>query len=102
MGIASLIRLLIVAKRKLEYFAEESGAPTSETDEAISEKMEQFKFECSLCFENFPPVATPCGHSFCWKCIERTKENCDTIGVLQCPKCRFQFENNRIVPLINF
>jgi hypothetical protein len=29
------------------------------------------EFECSICWElMFMPVTTPCGHTFCKKCLE--------------------------------
>uniref|UniRef100_A0AC34GQ73 RING-type domain-containing protein n=1 Tax=Panagrolaimus sp. ES5 TaxID=591445 RepID=A0AC34GQ73_9BILA len=100
MGIASLIRLLIVIKRKAERFAEAADDNEKESVEFDSQQ-QSYRFECSLCFDKAPPVSTPCGHQFCWNCIERTKKSCESIGVLQCPTCRFQFENNRVVPLMN-
>jgi late competence protein required for DNA uptake (superfamily II DNA/RNA helicase) len=102
MGIASLIRLIIVAKRKAESFAEAADEIKNDNENNENVSQHPHKFECSLCFDKAPPVSTPCGHCFCWNCIERTKESCDSIGVLQCPTCRFQFENNRVVPLLNF
>ena len=101
MGMASLIRLLLVAKRKFDRLTDEAIEEHVEMDIETSGIRNGQKFECSLCFDNAFPVSTPCGHAFCWNCIERTKESCDTIGVLQCPTCRFQFENNRAVPLMN-
>lgn len=41
-------------------------------------------FECSLCMRLFyEPVTTPCGHSFCKKCLERCLDHTP-----QCPLCK--------------
>ncbi|XP_066488506.1 LON peptidase N-terminal domain and RING finger protein 1 [Tiliqua scincoides] len=41
-------------------------------------------FECSLCMRLlFRPVTTPCGHSFCMKCLERCLDYAP-----QCPLCK--------------
>ncbi|XP_063776941.1 LON peptidase N-terminal domain and RING finger protein 1 isoform X2 [Pseudophryne corroboree] len=41
-------------------------------------------FECSLCMRLFyEPVTTPCGHTFCKKCLERCLDHTP-----QCPLCK--------------
>ncbi|KAM9330014.1 LON peptidase N-terminal domain and RING finger protein 1 [Gastrophryne carolinensis] len=41
-------------------------------------------FECALCMRLlFEPVTTPCGHSFCKKCLERCLDHTP-----QCPLCK--------------
>ncbi|XP_044151438.1 LON peptidase N-terminal domain and RING finger protein 1 [Bufo gargarizans] len=41
-------------------------------------------FECSLCIRLFyEPVTTPCGHTFCKKCLERCLDHTP-----QCPLCK--------------
>ncbi|KAM5193714.1 LON peptidase N-terminal domain and RING finger protein 1 [Mantella aurantiaca] len=41
-------------------------------------------FECSLCMRLFyEPVTTPCGHSFCKKCLQRCLDHTP-----QCPLCK--------------
>lgn len=41
-------------------------------------------FECPLCIRLFfEPVTTPCGHTFCKKCIERSLDH-----NLRCPLCK--------------
>jgi hypothetical protein len=40
--------------------------------------------ECSLCFRLlYSPVTTPCGHSFCMTCLERSMDHND-----RCPLCK--------------
>lgn len=41
-------------------------------------------FKCSFCFRLFyEPVATPCGHTFCLKCLERCMDHNPN-----CPLCK--------------
>lgn len=40
--------------------------------------------ECSLCYRLlYNPVTTPCGHSFCMSCLERSLDHHD-----RCPLCK--------------
>ncbi|XP_053167637.1 LON peptidase N-terminal domain and RING finger protein 2 [Hemicordylus capensis] len=46
--------------------------------------MDASDFECSLCMRLFyEPVATPCGHTFCLKCLERCLDHNP-----HCPLCK--------------
>ncbi|KAG8453767.1 hypothetical protein GDO86_000406 [Hymenochirus boettgeri] len=46
--------------------------------------MDATDFECSLCMRLFyEPVTTPCGHTFCKKCLERCLDHTP-----QCPLCK--------------
>lgn len=41
--------------------------------------------ECSLCYRLlFKPVTTPCGHTFCCSCLDRSLDHQDT-----CPLCKY-------------
>ncbi|KAH0629509.1 hypothetical protein JD844_011613 [Phrynosoma platyrhinos] len=59
------------------------------------QKLEE-KLSCCICLEMFTiPVTTPCGHSFCEKCINShwDKEEQGATGqkVCSCPECRKSF-----------
>jgi hypothetical protein len=44
-----------------------------------------FDLECSLCYRLlFQPVTTPCGHSFCCSCLDRSLDHQD-----RCPLCKY-------------
>ncbi|KAJ8410943.1 hypothetical protein AAFF_G00179780 [Aldrovandia affinis] len=48
------------------------------------ELLEANDFECSLCMRLFyEPVTTPCGHTFCKRCLERCLDHTP-----QCPLCK--------------
>ncbi|KAM4809591.1 LON peptidase N-terminal domain and RING finger protein 1 [Rhinophrynus dorsalis] len=48
------------------------------------EPVDAADFECSLCMRLFyEPVTTPCGHTFCKKCLERCLDHTP-----QCPLCK--------------
>jgi len=102
LGFASLVRLLLVAKKRIERYSEQVNEYEimSDNEEDIGQSY-SMKIDCSLCCERAFPVCTPCGHIFCWNCIERTKDSTDDKGVVQCPSCRFQFNNSRAIPLMN-
>ena len=47
-------------------------------------QVEASDFECALCFRlMFRPVTTPCGHTFCRGCLDRTLDH----GT-DCPICK--------------
>ncbi|XP_030609824.1 E3 ubiquitin-protein ligase TRIM39 isoform X2 [Archocentrus centrarchus] len=48
------------------------------------------QFQCSICLDVFTnPSSTPCGHSFCMRCISRYW---DEAKVFRCPLCKKTFE----------
>ncbi|KAJ8332319.1 hypothetical protein SKAU_G00426740 [Synaphobranchus kaupii] len=50
----------------------------------VSELIDASDLECSLCMRLFyEPVTTPCGHSFCLKCLERCLDH-----NAKCPLCK--------------
>ncbi|KAM4797084.1 LON peptidase N-terminal domain and RING finger protein 2 isoform 2-T2 [Rhinophrynus dorsalis] len=60
--------------------------PASECTSRVIPKMlvDACDFECSLCMRLFyEPVATPCGHTFCLKCLERCLDHNP-----HCPLCK--------------
>ncbi|KAH0624618.1 hypothetical protein JD844_032274 [Phrynosoma platyrhinos] len=61
------------------------GNSTSLTLKAIPTNLvDASDFECSLCMRLFyEPVATPCGHTFCLKCLERCLDHNP-----HCPLCK--------------
>uniref|UniRef100_A0A3B5APJ6 LON peptidase N-terminal domain and RING finger protein 1-like n=1 Tax=Stegastes partitus TaxID=144197 RepID=A0A3B5APJ6_9TELE len=74
-----------------------SFLPTAEEDEEMMTRKEEghgrektlgvltvSDFECPLCIRLFfEPVTTPCGHTFCKNCIERSLDH-----NLRCPLCK--------------
>ncbi|CAH9076946.1 unnamed protein product [Cuscuta epithymum] len=55
--------------------------------------MEKLREElsCAICLEIcYEPSTTPCGHSFCKKCLRSAAEKCGK----KCPKCRHQLLSN--------
>ncbi|KAL9249535.1 E3 ubiquitin-protein ligase RNF168-like protein [Drosera capensis] len=56
--------------------------------------MERLREElcCAICLEIcFEPTTTPCGHSFCKKCLRSAADRCGQ----RCPKCRQQMSKIR-------
>lgn len=55
------------------------------------------ELNCIICF-GFPklPVATPCGHVFCWDCLKSWVSN---KPIIECPVCKNGFEMNKVIKL---
>ncbi|XP_066400657.1 uncharacterized protein [Miscanthus floridulus] len=50
------------------------------------------ELSCAICLEIcFEPTTTPCGHSFCMKCLRHAAAKCGK----RCPKCRQLISNSR-------
>ena len=53
--------------------------------------------QCPICLSNARlPVATRCGHIFCWECI---KSWVNSKGKMECPSCKSGFKLNEVVKL---
>uniref|UniRef100_A0A3Q3IS34 Uncharacterized protein n=1 Tax=Monopterus albus TaxID=43700 RepID=A0A3Q3IS34_MONAL len=85
-----------------------SFLPASEEDEEMTMRKEDgalgvltvSDFECPLCIRLFfEPITTPCGHTFCKNCIERSLDH-----NLRCPLCKQPlqeyFKNRRYSPTV--
>uniref|UniRef100_A0A8C7PUA6 LON peptidase N-terminal domain and RING finger protein 3 n=1 Tax=Oncorhynchus mykiss TaxID=8022 RepID=A0A8C7PUA6_ONCMY len=54
----------------------------------LSDLIDPADLECSLCMRLFyEPVTTPCGHTFCMKCLERCLDHNP-----KCPLCKMELE----------
>jgi E3 ubiquitin-protein ligase RNF5 len=61
------------------------------------EKKESVALECYICLDPPAyPVATPCGHIFCWKCLQRWISG---LSELQCPVCKNGLDMSRVISL---
>uniref|UniRef100_A0A0E0FB39 RING-type E3 ubiquitin transferase n=1 Tax=Oryza meridionalis TaxID=40149 RepID=A0A0E0FB39_9ORYZ len=91
------------ADGKKEVKEEEKKTVVIGEKEACSEKaaatselpcMDRLREElsCAICLEIcFEPSTTPCGHSFCMKCLKHAAAKCGK----RCPKCRQLISNSR-------
>ncbi|WVZ77358.1 hypothetical protein U9M48_025236 [Paspalum notatum var. saurae] len=51
------------------------------------------ELSCAICLDIcFEPSTTPCGHSFCMKCLKHAAAKCGK----RCPKCRQLISNSRM------
>jgi len=58
------------------------------------------KFECNVCFEVArEPVVTPCGHLYCWRCINTWLSVGDNVA---CPVCKGEMTKDGLIPLYGF
>uniref|UniRef100_A0A8D0CZU1 LON peptidase N-terminal domain and ring finger 3 n=1 Tax=Sander lucioperca TaxID=283035 RepID=A0A8D0CZU1_SANLU len=62
----------------------EPAEATDPLSSAVSDVLDPKDLECSLCMRLFyEPVATPCGHTFCLRCLERCLDHNP-----KCPLCK--------------
>ncbi|KAK7395704.1 hypothetical protein VNO78_16271 [Psophocarpus tetragonolobus] len=67
------------------------GAPSSGSALPCIDKLRD-ELSCAICLEIcFEPSTTPCGHSFCRKCLRSAADKCGK----KCPKCRQLISNGR-------
>lgn len=76
-------------ERSCKYMKQETTSTAPKTATATwcsvpSDLIDPSDLECSLCMRLFyEPVTTPCGHTFCMKCLERCLDHNS-----QCPLCK--------------
>ncbi|XP_045605778.2 peroxisome biogenesis factor 10 [Procambarus clarkii] len=71
--------------------------PTENTQPSAKCYVESKK-QCSLCLdERKYSSVTPCGHLFCWHCIQECLQTSQ-----QCPLCRHPATPSQVVPLLNY
>ncbi|XP_077182612.1 LON peptidase N-terminal domain and RING finger protein 1-like isoform X2 [Paroedura picta] len=61
-----------------------AGTPGAKSTQDIKSHLSTSDLECSLCIRMFfEPVTTPCGHTFCKECVERSLDHRPN-----CPLCK--------------
>ncbi|XP_015066250.1 putative E3 ubiquitin-protein ligase RING1a [Solanum pennellii] len=81
------------ADTKVAEASEEQGCSVSSSSAAFpSIDLLREELSCAICLEIcFEPSTTPCGHSFCKKCLRSAADKCGK----KCPKCRQLISNGR-------
>uniref|UniRef100_A0A7N1A5E2 RING-type E3 ubiquitin transferase n=1 Tax=Kalanchoe fedtschenkoi TaxID=63787 RepID=A0A7N1A5E2_KALFE len=71
--------------------SEAAAASSPKADIPCMEKLRE-ELSCAICLEIcYEPSTTPCGHSFCKKCLRSSADKCGK----KCPKCRQLIGNGR-------
>ncbi|KAI4350571.1 hypothetical protein L6164_005018 [Bauhinia variegata] len=74
-----------------EISEKRSGDSSSSSALPCIDKLRE-ELSCAICLEIcFEPSTTPCGHSFCRKCLRSAADKCGK----RCPKCREMISNGR-------
>ena len=67
-------------------------------------KISQEVLICGICLnESRDQIITPCGHPFCYVCIDKWLDICkhkkiyNTKVTRSCPTCRYDFHNKRLI-----
>lgn len=82
-----------VEENKLTQQTSSSSSSSSPSGSALPciDKLRE-ELSCAICLEIcFEPSTTPCGHSFCRKCLRSAADKCGR----KCPKCRQLISNGR-------
>lgn len=80
---------VVVAGQKDASGSAEKAAATGELP--CMDRLRE-ELSCAICLEIcFEPSTTPCGHSFCMKCLKHAAAKCGK----RCPKCRQLISNSR-------
>ncbi|KAG9446296.1 hypothetical protein H6P81_012424 [Aristolochia fimbriata] len=78
------------AEEKRDSSEEEACSSATASLPCIDRLREELS--CAICLEIcFEPSSTPCGHSFCKKCLKSAADKCGK----KCPKCRQLIGNGR-------
>lgn len=71
----------------------QQAASSSSSSGATSPTNTEFDPTCAICLDFLEnPLSTPCGHTFCSKCIAGL--NTVRSGIKSCPECRREFTQN--------
>ncbi|KAK9053870.1 hypothetical protein SSX86_024945 [Deinandra increscens subsp. villosa] len=79
-------------------FGEAPSRPTQNPSTNNANTGDAGDFECNICFDLAQdPIVTLCGHLFCWPCLYKWLH----IHSLsqECPVCKAQIEEEKLVPL---
>lgn len=85
--------------RKVEEHSTDTEDHAKNNNKKEPPKKREDHFECNICLDTAEePVITPCGHLYCWSCINHWITS-QSNKLLECPVCKSGIKEETLIPI---